>query len=96
MIDEKQFWDLVKQKQVNYNLFSQHTPLTDERCSYNALIEYVSIRKLNSDLGGSNDGSTGPLAPMIALIKYTRNKVETGEYEDDIEPEFDSGSYDED
>ena len=62
--------------------------------SINSII--VSIRKLNSDLGGSNDGSTGPLAPMIALIKDTRNKVETGEYEDDIEPEFDSGSYDED
>ena len=40
------FWDLVKQKQVNYNLFSQLAPLTDERCNYNAMIEYVTIRKL--------------------------------------------------
>ena len=33
-------------KEVEYDLFLITAPLTDERCSYNAMIEYVTIRKL--------------------------------------------------
>lgn len=33
-------------KEVRNDLFSQVTPLTDERCNYNAIIEYLTIRKL--------------------------------------------------
>ncbi|MBM3431671.1 MAG: hypothetical protein FJX92_01540 [Bacteroidetes bacterium] len=33
-------------KQVDLDLFSQLAPLTDERCSYNTMIEFVTIRKL--------------------------------------------------
>ena len=33
-------------KQVEFDLFSQLAPLTDERCSYNTLMELVTIRKL--------------------------------------------------
>ena len=35
-----------KKKQVNYELFSQLAPLTDERCSCNGMIKYVTNRKL--------------------------------------------------
>jgi hypothetical protein len=38
-------WFLNKKRGQN-DLFSQVAPLTDERCSYNAMIEYVTIRKL--------------------------------------------------
>jgi hypothetical protein len=35
-------------KEVENGLLSIMAPLTDERCSYNAMIEDVTIRKLNS------------------------------------------------
>jgi hypothetical protein len=35
-----------KKKQVDVDLFSLFAPLIDERCSYNSIIEYVTIRKL--------------------------------------------------
>ena len=33
-------------KEVENDLFIQLAPLTDERCNYNAMIEYVTIKKL--------------------------------------------------
>jgi hypothetical protein len=33
-------------KEVEYDLFLITAPLFDERCSYNVMIEYVTIRKL--------------------------------------------------
>jgi hypothetical protein len=38
-------WFLNK-KRGHFDLFFQVAPLTDERCNYNAMIEYVTIRKL--------------------------------------------------
>jgi hypothetical protein len=35
-----------KEKEIKNDLLSYWAPLTDERCSYNAMIEYVTIRKL--------------------------------------------------
>ena len=37
-------------KEVKNDLLSKMAPLTDERCSYNAMIEYVTIRKLKGNL----------------------------------------------
>jgi hypothetical protein len=34
----------------NTNVLSNFAPLTDERCNYNAMIEYVTIRKLNINI----------------------------------------------
>jgi hypothetical protein len=33
-------------KEVEFDLFLINAPLTDERCSYNSMIEYITIRKL--------------------------------------------------
>jgi hypothetical protein len=33
-------------KEVIYDLLSCVAPLTDERCNYNSMIEYITIRKL--------------------------------------------------
>jgi hypothetical protein len=38
-------WFLNKKRGQN-DLFSLLAPLTDERCNYNVMIEYVTIRKL--------------------------------------------------
>jgi hypothetical protein len=38
-------WFLNKKRGRN-DLFFITAPLTDERCNYNAMIEYVTIRKL--------------------------------------------------
>jgi hypothetical protein len=35
-----------KEKEVNFDLFPTLAPLIDESCSYNSLIEYVTIRRL--------------------------------------------------
>jgi hypothetical protein len=35
-----------KEKEVNFDLFPTLAPLFNERCNYNAMIEYVTIRKL--------------------------------------------------
>ena len=35
-----------KEKEVENDLLSIMAPLFNERCSYNAMIEYVTIRKL--------------------------------------------------
>jgi hypothetical protein len=35
-----------KEKEVNFDLFPTLAPLIDERCNYNAMIEFVTIRKL--------------------------------------------------
>ncbi len=35
-----------KEKEVKIDLLPTLAPLTDERCNYNAMIEYVTIRKL--------------------------------------------------
>jgi len=37
-----------KKKEVENDLFELIAPLFDERCNYNAMIEYVIIRKLMS------------------------------------------------
>ena len=34
-------------KQVKFDLFSQIAPLFLKRCNYNAMIEYITIRKIN-------------------------------------------------
>jgi hypothetical protein len=34
----------------NINVLSNLTPLTDERFNYNAMIEYVTIKKLNINI----------------------------------------------
>jgi len=39
-------------KEVENDLLSTMAPLTDERCSYNAMIEYVTIRKLKGHFNG--------------------------------------------
>jgi len=38
---------LEMQKATFYSSFLSCAPLTDERCSYNKMIEYVTIRKIN-------------------------------------------------
>jgi len=35
-----------KEKEVNFDLFSTLAPLIEESCNNNAMIEYVSIKKL--------------------------------------------------
>ena len=42
-------WFLNKERGRN-DLFLQLAPLTGERCNYNAMIEYVTIRKLKVDI----------------------------------------------
>jgi len=37
---------VLNKKRGRNDLFSQLAPLFNERCSYNAIIEYVTIRKL--------------------------------------------------
>jgi hypothetical protein len=37
-----------KEKEVDYDLFYKLAPLSNESCSYNAMIEYRTIRKLKS------------------------------------------------
>ena len=44
-LDRKIWWFLNKKRGRN-DLFLIYAPLTDERCNYNAMIEYVTIRKL--------------------------------------------------
>jgi hypothetical protein len=42
----RKIWWFLNKKRGRNDLFLICAPLTDERCNYNAMIEYVTIRKL--------------------------------------------------